>query len=71
MLQFVLVFSLMLKTTLHLQQHFRPSHLPVAVVAGVGSQDAADLHVGELLLQDFHHIPDTQVATDGHTVKHL
>lgn len=48
-----------------------PSHLPVAVVAGVGSQDAADLHIGEPLLQHFHHVPNAQQATERYLVEHL
>lgn len=53
------------------QVTFSPSHLPVAVVAGVGSQHAADLHVGEPLLQHFHHIPNAQLSTHRHPVEDL
>lgn len=51
--------------------NFFPSHLPVAVVAGVGSQDAADLHIGEPLLQHFHHVPNAQQSTERYLVEHL
>lgn len=47
------------------------SHLPVGVVAGVGSQDAADLHVGEPLLQHLHHVPNAQQAAQRNLVEHL
>lgn len=48
-----------------------PSHLPVAIVVGISAQDTADLHIGKLLLQNFNYIPNTQLSTDRHTVKHL
>lgn len=50
---------------------FCSTHLPVAVIAGVGSEDTADFNVGKLLLQHFNYIPNTQPTTNWHTVKHL
>lgn len=50
---------------------FSPSHLPVAVIAGVGSQNAADLHIGEPLLQHFHYVPNAQKSTKRYLVEHL
>lgn len=50
---------------------FGSSHLSVAVVTGVGSQDAADLHIWEPLLQHFHHVPNAQLSTDSYPVEHL
>lgn len=47
------------------------THLPITVVGGVGSEDTADLHIGKPLLQHFNYIPNTQLSTNWHTVKHL
>jgi len=47
------------------------THLPVAVVGGVGSKNTADLHVGKLLLKNFNHISDAQPSADCHPVKYL
>lgn len=47
------------------------AYLPVGVVAGVDTQDAADLHVGEALLQDLHYVQNAQSSTKRDLVEHL
>lgn len=49
----------------------QPTHLPVGVVARVDTQDAADLHVGEALLQNLHHVGNAQGSTKRDLVEHL
>lgn len=47
------------------------AYLPVGVVAGVDAQDAADLHVGEALLQHLHHVQNAQSSAERDLVEHL
>lgn len=56
---------------LMMMMRFKLAYLPVGVVAGVRTQDAADLHVGEALLQNLHHVRNAQSSTKGDVVEHL
>lgn len=47
------------------------THLSVIVVAGICTQDAADLHIGKPLLQHLNYITNAQLSTSWHSVKHL
>lgn len=54
-----------------MKRRIRPAYLPVGVVAGVDTQDAADLHIGEALLQNLHHVQNAQSSTERDLVEHL
>lgn len=59
------------RRNLMMMMRIKPAYLPVGVVAGVNTQDAADLHVGEALLQNLHHVQNTQSSTKRDLVEHL